>query len=270
MKIKKILYIFIIYFLLLYFLNDISNKFFENEKIVYIGKALFNKEKIVEMDNMPKHAKAVIKYDNGKMLVYIPKSTEYFKKILPDLKIISANISVLEKKVIVPTFIESDSLKKSKVFEITKNIYYFVFAIFIVILGFIYRPFSSKKYFLLSFKYKKQFIVPIIMFSILSFFLYLTSYFFDYSTISIPFFIGISIVFIGNTFQNKVLKIMSLALLFFIPFINDAYFIFIGSMLINLFVSLILLKKYTFIKEEKSKTEKTGEVTEDDRQDNND
>ncbi|BBE30100.1 hypothetical protein OSSY52_02410 [Tepiditoga spiralis] len=269
MKIKKVFFIFIIYFLLIYFLNDISNKIFENEKIIYIGKVLFNKEKLVEMNSMPEYAKAVIKYSDGKMLVYIPKNTEYFRKILPDLKIIASNISVLEKKVIVPTFIESDTLKRSRVFEITKDVYYFIFAIFIAILGFVYRPFSSKKYFLLSFKYKKQFIIPIFMFSILSFFIYLTSYFFDYSTISIPFFIGVSIVFIENIFQNKIFRAMSLIILVFIPFVNDTYFIFIVSMIINLIVSLILLKKYNFIKE-KSKDEKTGEVIENDRQDNND
>jgi hypothetical protein len=256
LKITTILFVF--YLLLIYINYSLSSYVFNNEKFYFLGTSPLKNEKIIQVSAIPEHAKAILKVENNNFIVMIPEGSEYFRDIIDDINLFNYQYSKIENRVVNSYFVFSNEFNTSKIFEISKKIFYILTIIFIIFLGIINNVFSPNNYFLFTFNYNKQFFQSIILFSLFSIFsiLIYESNFFNFSDYNVAFFSGVSSVFLMNLFSKKLIKI----LISFIPifiiafdlFHNYIYHFFIFSVILNIILSTIFIKTYLVFKTKKN------------------
>lgn len=263
--ILKCILIFCIYLLLIYFINDISSSIFRNQKFHFIGNAPFRSDRINEVSNFPENSKAVLKYTDGNLIVYLPYGAEYFTQIIDDINLINYQLSKLENHLVNSFYEVTDKFDLSSIFEYSKKVKYSVTTFFIILFGLTLNPFNKNKYLLFTFFYQKKFIANIIIFSIFSLGAYIIyeTRFFIYNDSNLPLFAGISGVFLIGIFNKLIFKsliiLLSISLLYINIIHNYIYYIFIISIILNMIYSFIYIKKYQYINIKEKSIEQEAE-----------
>ena len=280
--IKVCSYIIILFFLFSGLTNFFLDMYFQSQPYYYIGKVPFENNLIKETDRYPEYAKAVIIFEEeqSRIKVLLPKGSGYMNMVLKDVQNINYSFSKVTNTVVTSYVQETELFKPTRFFIYRRMVNNLIVSFFIVLCGYMLKPFSPGRYMLAGFKYYSRILSVIISFAVFCAVVYFSSYieFFGISDSLFPVVIGAAAVLVGNLFSSKALQWLlsgSVLSLIFFDFASEyRYFILAGAFAVNIVAGFIMIKTHGYIrsigtaKKKKENKNKEESIKEDNFYDN--
>ncbi|HOT32544.1 MAG TPA: hypothetical protein PK845_04865 [Petrotogaceae bacterium] len=262
--IKVCSYIIILFFLFSGLTNFFLDMYFQSQPYYYMGKVPFENNLIKETDRYPEYAKAVIIFEEeqSRIKVLLPKGSGYMNMVLKDVQNINYSFSKVTNTVVTSYVQETDLFKPTRFFMYRRMVNNLIVSFFIVLCGYILKPFSPGRYMLVRFKYYSRILSVIISFALFCAVTYFSSFisFFGVTDGFFPVIIGVVAVLAGNIFSYRILQwiisIAALSLIFFDFASEYRYFILGGSFVLNIIVGYCMIKTHSYIRTIGSNTRK--------------